>query len=64
MWTKKDYLMNSLIDKAYAEAHGDYVRRKNEILSKLKTIKKTKDLTEIPLEWIDQIIEFIKEKEI
>lgn len=56
--------MNDLIDKAYAEAHGDYIRRKNEILSKLKTIKKTKDLTEIPLEWIDQIIEFIKEKEI
>lgn len=60
--------MNDIItdnlDVILEEAHEDYILRKNEIISKLKTMKKTKDLSKLPIEWIDQIINFIEEKEI
>lgn len=52
------------LDVELEKAHQDYLLRKDEIITKLETIKKTKDLTKLPIEWIDQIIEFIKEKEI
>lgn len=56
--------MGDYLDQAYEEAHKDYLKRKDEIISKLKTIKKIKDINKLPVEWIDQTIEFIKEKEI
>ena len=56
--------MNNYFNQAYEEAHKDYIKRKDEIISKLKTIKRIKDVNKLPIEWIDQAIEFIKEKEI
>lgn len=56
--------MGNFLDEEYEKAHIDYIKRKNETLSKLKTIRKMEDFSQIPIEWIDQIIEFIKEKEI
>lgn len=46
------------------KAHKDYELRKNEILTKLKTMKSTPTLLAHERLWIDQVIEFIKEKEI
>lgn len=57
-------MRESNIDEAYKEAHQDYEMRKAEIITKLNTIKNTKEVKNLPNQWIDQTIEFIKEKEI
>lgn len=46
------------------EAHKDYLTRKNEILTKLKTVRDCAPLQWHERSWINQAIEFIKEKEI
>lgn len=51
------------------QAHHDYEKRKNEILTKLETIYcnghyKCHKITDAELKWIKQTIEFIKEREI
>lgn len=49
------------------KAHTDYEKRRNEIITKLTTLKSylsEDSITDMPIQWIDQIIEFIKEKEI
>lgn len=51
------------INDALNEAHEDYERRKNEILTKLKTISQY-TLEPTFVKWLDQAIDFIKEKEI
>lgn len=56
--------MKNNIDKELEAAHQDYLKRQDEIISKLQTIKSTKELKNLPDEWIDQTISFIKEKEI
>ena len=59
MWIKEDYLM----DKELEEAHLDYERRKNEIISKLRTLQSA--TVNVPtIEWLEQAIKFIEEKEI
>lgn len=55
--------MNDVINKAYEEAHRDYEKRKNEILSKLETISNS-TIPPTFCKWIKQAMEFIKEKEI
>lgn len=53
------------LDVAIEEAHKDYERRKNEILTKLECIKTSGLISNnIMQRWIQQAIEFIKEKEI
>lgn len=47
------------IDQAYQDLHEDYERRKNEIITKIITIKKTK-IPEVYKQWLTQTIEFIK----
>lgn len=57
---------NDLTDVAYAEAHKDYERRKSEIISKLNTLKtylSEETISDTPIQWIDQVINFINEKE-
>jgi len=46
------------------KAHQDYEERKNEILTKLQTMKSIPTLRLHEIMWLDQVIEFIKEKEI
>lgn len=49
------------------EAHKDYEKRRNEIISKLTTLKSylsEDSISDTPIQWLDQAIEFIKEKEI
>lgn len=46
------------------KAHLDYERRKNEILTKLQIMKSIPTLLSHEIMWVDQVIEFIKEKEI
>lgn len=64
MRASKKMKNNDYIDQAYEAAHHDYMKRKDEIISKLQTIKNTKEIKKLPNKWIDQTIEFIKEKEI
>lgn len=46
------------------QAHLDYEKRKNEILTKLKTVRDCAPLQWHERNWVNQAIEFIKEKEI
>lgn len=52
------------LEEALKEAHLDYEQRKNEILTKLQTMKSIPTLLSHERLWLDQVIEFIKEKEI
>lgn len=56
--------MKSEIDRAYEDAHRDYEFRKNEIITKLISIRDTEISNDIMKIWINQTIEFIKEREI
>lgn len=46
------------IDQAYQDLHEYYEHRKNEIITKLITIKKSK-IPEVYKQWLTQTIEFI-----
>ena len=59
MWIKEVDLMDEL-----EKAHLDYEKRRYEIISKLKVIKVTEISGDLKSKWLDQAIEFIKEKEI
>lgn len=45
------------------KAHQDYEKRKNEILSKLTTLRDN-TLNQVVKKWLEQTMDFIKEKEI
>lgn len=55
---------NMDVDAELEEAHLDYERRKYEILTKLQTMKSIPTLLAHERLWLDQVIEFIMEKEI
>lgn len=46
------------------EAHKDYERRQAEIISKLMTIRDYAALQWHERQWLNQTIEFIKEREV
>lgn len=46
------------------KAHQDYEKRKLEIINKLVTLRDYAPLQWHERKWCDQVIEFIKEKEI
>lgn len=48
-------------DRAWRAYERDYERRKNEILTKLDTIKNSK-IPPTYYRWLNQVIEFIKEQ--
>lgn len=52
------------INKAYDEAHKDYKKRKNEVITKLYTIWRNTDIPAVYRDWIRQAARFINEKEI
>lgn len=45
-------------------AHKDYIKRKNEIISKLYTIWQSEEIPTVYKNWIRQAARFINEKEI
>lgn len=45
-------------------AHEDYIRRKNEIITKLYTIWRNNEIPTVYRDWIRQAARFINEKEI
>lgn len=58
-----------MIDGELERAHLNYIKRKNEIRSKLETIYcdsflKDYKLNDVHQKWLKQAIDFIKEKEI
>ena len=56
--------MISEIDQAYEDAHQDYEYRKAEIITKLVSIRDSEISNDVMKVWINQTIEFIKEREI
>lgn len=56
--------MKSDIDKAFEDAHKDYEFRKNEIITKLCCIRDSEISNDVMKIWINQSIEFIKEREV
>ena len=56
-------MMND-IDLLYEKAHKDYEFRKNEIITKLITIRDCEISNDVMKIWVNQAIEFIKEREI
>ena len=48
-------------EQAWNDYYDDFMKRKNEIISKLTTIKMSK-IPPTYEKWIDQVIEFIKER--
>ncbi|MBO7732220.1 MAG: hypothetical protein J6S67_06700 [Methanobrevibacter sp.] len=49
-------------DQAWSDYYDDFIKRKNEIMSKLKTIQKDKNTHKVYREWLEQSIEFINEQ--
>lgn len=52
------------IELVYEEAHKDYEYRKAEIITKLQSIRDSEIKNDVMKIWINQTINFIKEKEI
>lgn len=52
------------VDQAYEDAHKDYEFRKNEIITKLVCIRDSHIENDVMKVWINQAIEFIKEREV
>lgn len=52
------------IDKAMEEAHKDYIKRRQEIVTKLIVLKDSDINKTTRREWLSQAINFIYEKEI
>lgn len=55
--------MKDLTDIAYADAHKDYEKRKNEIVTKLNTICDVygSHISPTAVKWLQQAVNFIKE---
>lgn len=60
----KDELKVIFLSKELELAHEDYLKRQDEILTKLYTIWRSKDVPAIYRKWIQQAAKFIVEKEI
>lgn len=56
--------MRNKVDEELEKAHKYYELRRNEMLSKILTMKNDKKLTNVYQNWLNQIEEFIKEREI
>lgn len=49
-------------EQAWNDYYDDFIKRKNEILTKLMTIKNDKHTNKVYKDWCEQIIKFIKEQ--
>lgn len=52
------------VDLLYEEAHKDYEYQKAEIITKLVSIRDSEISNDVMRVWINQAIEFIKEREV
>lgn len=59
MWPKEVDVMEEL-----EAAHKDYEKRKNEVITKLTVLRNNACLQWHERQWLNQAIEFIKEREI
>ena len=59
-----DNLKVNFLGQELELAHDDYLKRKNEITTKLYTIWKNQEIPAVYREWIRQAARFINEREI
>ena len=52
------------VEEALELAHQDYEKRRNEILSKIITIRSDVKTHKVYKEWLNQVYDFVKEREI
>lgn len=64
MWFKENNIMPVDLEEALQDAHEDYLYRRAEIITKLISIRDSEINNDVMKIWINQAIEFIKEKEI
>lgn len=55
--------VNFLLDKELEVAHDDYLKRKNEITTKLYTIWRNQEIPTVYRDWIRQAARFIQESD-
>lgn len=56
--------LGSSVDKHLEMAHEDYIKRKNEIITKLFTIWRNDEIPTVYRNWIRQAARFINEGEV
>lgn len=49
-------------EQAWSEYHEEFLRRKYTMLSKLETIKEDIHTSKVYKQWLEQVMEFIKEQ--
>lgn len=59
-----DNLKVNFLGKELELAHDDYLKRKNEIITKLYTIWRNQEIPSVYRDWIKQTARFINEGEI
>ena len=59
----EDVLKVIFLSKELNEAHDDYLKQKNEIITKLYTIWRNNEIPTIYREWIRKAAKFINESE-
>lgn len=58
-----DNLKVNFLSKELELAHDDYLKRKNEIITKLYTIWRNQEIPSVYREWIQQAARFIEESQ-
>lgn len=59
-----DNLKVNFLGKELELAHDDYLKRKNEIITKLYTIWRNQEIPSVYRDWIRQAAKFIDEREV
>ena len=62
--SEADILKVNFLGKELELAHDDYLKRKNEIITKLYTIWRNQEIPSVYRDWIKQVARFINEGEI
>ena len=60
----EDVLKVNFLGKELELAHDNYLKQKNEIITKLYTIWRNQEIPTVYRDWIQQAAKFIEEKEI
>lgn len=61
--SEADNLKVNFLGKELELAHDDYLKRKNEIITKLYTIWRNQEIPSVYRDWIRQAARFIEESE-
>ena len=59
-----DSLKVNFLSQELELAHDDYLKRKNEIITKLYTIWRNQEIPSVYRDWIQQAAKFINEREV